>query len=340
LRLGRAEIAELLLRMGELAGPAQVDLVGLEGRARFTGERLRVLYWGNGLNRGFLSGLFLDRPAGVRLERHSTPLSASRSVRARESQFDVVIGELPALWARIVSAPAPICVPAWVRQSVRLRSGATWAPLKVMSEVRRHIRRHDYSVEFDSSVVDLRRYYLDYYYPYVTTRFADEAIVVPEDRFMHRARGLTLAKLYRRGDWIAGMLLHREAHCVRFGWFGAVECPPPPGASEVLDSACIEFARRANVREVVLGSARPSLADGVVRYKRRLGAEFTPTRLPPVSLYVSVRRGSEPALHCLIRQPLLRFVGGKAAVYRIQGNDGGIRLENLEPRGVAADGID
>jgi hypothetical protein len=45
------------------------------------------------------------------------------------------------------------------------------------------------------------------------------------------------------------------------------------------------------VRTVLLGASRPSLVDGVVRYKQKLGARICAVRYPQSQLGIAVDRG-------------------------------------------------
>ena len=110
------------------------------------------------------------------------------------------------------------------------------------------------------------------------------------------------------------MLLERSGTELRFRWFGASRSPPPDGASEALDVACIRRAHAGGVRTVLLGHSRPSLADGVVRYKQKLGARLRAVRYPQSRLGIAVDRGQRPMFERLNRRQLVTVRGGLVRV--------------------------
>ena len=101
---------------------------------------------------------------------------------------------------------------------------------------------------------------------------------------------------------------------MRFRWFGASRSPPPEGASDVLDVACIRRAHADGVRTVLLGHSRPSLVDGVVRYKHKLGARLCAVRYPQPKLGIAVDRGQRAMFERLNRRQLVTARGGLVQV--------------------------
>ena len=160
----------------------------------------------------------------------------------------------------------------------------------------------------------MRRFYRELYRPYVLARFGGGAIVVAEEEFVRTARGWTLARLHEGGRWAAGLLLERSGAVLRLRWFGASCSPPPDGASEVLDVACIRRAHAEGARTVLLGHSRPSLADGVLRYKQKLGARVRAVRYPQPRLGISVDRGQRAMFERLNRRRLITVHGERVRV--------------------------
>ena len=200
-------------------------------------------------------------------------------------------------------------MPAWVRQELRLSApvhGLHWpVPRRAAREVGRHLRRHGWTLELSTDERDLEGFYREYYLPYVTVRHGDDAVVVSWDHFLARAHGCAIAWLRQGQQRIAGMILFRRGNVLRFGWFGAVSCPAPAGASEVLDALVLRHCLEGGVTHVVLGNARPCEADGVFRYKRKLGATARSCPFPQSTLEIDARSGHSGVLACLRERPLL-----------------------------------
>lgn len=327
-------LRSLRLRLSPLFGPAGLQVVRLYGPAKFTGAPIRALYAGNGGNEAFLRGLFFEQAAREPLAHHSTPWRLDSRLRRLAGDVDLCLSELPPLWAALDPAHAMLRVPAWVRQVITLPASSPGRlfPHAVEREVSRHIRRRGYRIDFSTGEGDARRFFHDLYQPYVRARFGAEAVLVTEQAFLARCRGQTLARLWAGDCLLAGMLLLRRGGTLRLGWFGAAADPPPAGASEVLDVLAIRHAHGHGARRVVLGNSRPCLADGVLRYKARLGGRLSMAAFPQAALGISFRQPGAAVLECLARQPLIARMGQSAlGVYCVRG--GGIRLERFDGSG-------
>ena len=319
-------LREFLQRGSELTGPLRSTIIRLEGPARFSGEPLTALYFGSGQNLGFLEQLFFESPQRSTLASVGNPLRLRIGEKSRTSQVDLMLGDLPPLWQALLPNDAALRLPAWLSQVVDLPESGPLLPRKLEREVGRHRRQQGYRVEFSSDEGDARHFYRELYAPYLHARFGPDAVVVPEARMIAQLRGKILAKLYQDDRWLLGLALAHEGKVVRFGWFGSARNPPPVGASETLDWLCIQHARDSGTRQVVMGSSRPCLSDGIVRYKLKFGARFAATRLPPAQLAICVRTDRPAVLECLQRQPLIRVQRGRTRVYRVEQAEHGARV--------------
>jgi hypothetical protein len=196
---------------------------------------------------------------------------------------DIVVTERPPLWALLGGRMGAIRVPAWIRQELRLvaRPGQSWTLGRHLErEVQRQIRRHEYRLVLSDASADKTTFFNDLYLPYISARHGSSAVIVEQRKFAKVAATATLAQLFAGTSWTAGMLLRRRADTLRFGWFGSRQNPPSPGASEVLDVLCIKAAAAQGIRCINFGNSRPSLIDGVARYKRKFGAQFVMPSYP------------------------------------------------------------
>lgn len=306
--------AGLAKHLGLLAGAAPPIVAEFTGRVDADGAEVRARYVGSGVNCDYLVGLVMDEPR----ERARHPLPSYRHVASAASapgsggaDVAAVLTDLPALWGMLTPRRAQYRFPAWIRQELALPpADARWVlPRAVEREAARLARRHGYTLGFTADEESLRRFYAELYRPYVLARFGGGAIVVAERDFVAAARGCTLAVLSERDRWTAGVLLERSGAELRFRWFGAACSPPPEGASDVLDVACIRRAHADGVRTIMLGASRPSLVDGVVRYKRKLGARLCAVRYPQAKLGIAVARGQRALFDRLNRRQLVEVRG-------------------------------
>jgi hypothetical protein len=320
-----------MLAAGQLMSPAHVRIIRLEGTCLGSNQVLVALYAGNEVNRHFLQTLLFDRVTTTVQDELPVPIGLSRYLRRAAGTASVILTDLPPAWSPL-AGEAQFRFPAWIRQQVLLPADGSMLPARIIRDLKRHSGR-PYSTEFSDAAADGERFYDELYAPYVLARFGPGAYVVPRERFLRRLAGNFLAKLNYEGAWIAGTILYRERDSLRLGWFGCRTCPPPRGASVVLDAACIRHARSIGLRRIVLGSSRPSLVDGSTRYKSRFGAQIVSTRLPSQSLSIGVRAWTTELATCLDDRALVRLRGATTLVHRIDRRDREckVRLEEVHP---------
>jgi len=114
------------------------------------------------------------------------------------------------------------------------------------------------------------------YEPYVAQRFGALALPVPRHVLRHARRRGTLLLVERSGRAVAGAVLERAAGDLRILVFGAdlaADVPPTTGVEACYYHA-IRHAVANGFRRLGLGTCRPVLSDGVLRYKRKWGAHL------------------------------------------------------------------
>jgi hypothetical protein len=303
-----------------LVAPLSLRHVQLAGTARFGETPLTAHYLGGGRNLGWLTRLLFHTATTAEIATDVRPWQLRRTLRNAVGESDIVLTELPPVWSPLQRSCSDIVIPAWIRQEVTVvldAAGTVQLPREVARKVARHIRRHDYRLELTRDAKDIESFYTRFYLPYIRSRFRHAAGLVAEETFLRRARGDTLAKLLSEDGWVAGMLLSGSGDTLRFGWFGAISDPPPPGASAALDALCMQHAAARGMTRVVLGNSRPCLTDGVVAYKQQFGARIVPTRYPQVTLGIGVLRWSSGLIRCLHEQPLIGVRRGRLFRYGI-----------------------
>ena len=280
-----------------LASPRKLHIDLLHGRLRTDGSDLCAIYAGNGSNAEYLIGALFDgTPSRTRLAQ-CRPFALASTLQRHASRAEILLCERVPLWSAIGPRMGDVRVPAWIRQELRMKqSGERWILGRHLErEVERHIRRQGYRVVMSDAAADKNTFFEEFYLPYLQSRHGAGAITASREKFSEVASGATLAKLFAGDTWSAGMLLQHRAETLRFGWFGSRNNPPAPGASEVLDVLCIRDALQRGIRCINFGNSRPSLVDGIVRYKSKFGAEVVMPRYPQTVLEFQLR-SDRPAL--------------------------------------------
>ncbi len=327
-------LSELARHVRLLCGPLETQVVRIDGALRSSQRALQARYCGTGASLPFLCKLlFADcRQQLLRID-HLPALSNGRAFTDLDRRrADITIIERPPAWQLLSFGAADISVPAWVQQVIELPAasgdGGPALPRLLMREVARHERRSGFALDYTDDPAAKREFFHRLYEPYVAQRFGEGAVRVSEAFFLHRARDQELARLRCNGEWIAGVLLHRHELTLRFGWFGALPGPTVPGASEVLDALIIERAAREGVKTVQFGNSRPSLEDGVVRYKRRFGAKVRAARFPQAMINLYVHQWSPPLAQRLNDAQLIGTRRSAPFVHRIVERDGRFSVEH------------
>lgn len=304
--------------IASLAVPVAQPVQRLTGTLIGNGAPVTMIYAGAPAAAEFILGSLCEIEHRAAIGRLGSPLELrSEAFVALSAAADLVAMEVPWAWQRCLPDGTQWCMPAWVSQEVQASDcGTIVLPAPLRKEVRRHERRQGYELHFSTDETDLQRFYGTLYRPYVEARHGSGAVVVDEREFFAVSRGMTLAVLTSSGDWVAGLLLQRRATTLHFGWFGSASVPPRPGASEVLDARVLEWAAQNGIRCVIMGHSRPSLADGVVRYKRRFGANVRPTRFPQRVLGLRIQRWPPALVAAIEAARFVAFRDGQLEVYR------------------------
>lgn len=286
-----------LRTIASLAVPLEMPLERIEGRLRASGTPFTLLHAGPRESADFIARSLCDVGSRSAVGTLSSPLALrGAGFQAVCRGADLVAMDVPHLWQACMPSGTQWRMPAWVSQQMVAQGAARiTVPRRVAKESRRHVRHQGYEVRFLAGERELARFYATMYRPYVAARFGSGAVVVDQARFVADSRKTTLALVTADGEWEAGVLLDLRGDTLSLGWFGARTAPPRAGASEVLDVAVLEWAAARGVTRVVMGHSRPSLANGVVQYKARLGAVVLPTRFPQRTIGLWTLRWS-PAL--------------------------------------------
>lgn len=305
-----------LQTIATLATPLALPVMRYEGRLHGSQAPARIVAAGLAPTTDFIADTLMDVGRREPAPELPSPLALSGAGFSDASaDADVVAAEVPPLWRFALPVRAAPRFPSWVSQEILAPAGGRLElPGEARREAARLARREDYEVRFSDAAEHALAFYEDHYRPYVTQRFGTGALVVDAARFLAVSRNMMLARLEARGAWIAGMLFRIAGGTLQLGWFGSRAFPAPAGASEVLDVGVIEHAAGRGATRAVLGHSRPSLADGVVRYKARFGAVIRPTRFPQRVIGLEARRPAPEVVAALNAARFVSFPAGRAGM--------------------------
>jgi hypothetical protein len=260
--LADAFVAVTLLRgvTAHEGRPATMLVAGREKRVRWLIER------------------FFAAPPERETRGHVPAWRLARTLRQARGSADLTVAHL----ARASSASLGfgddyLPVPDWIG----MRLVAPFAPDGAgrlghdLSLDLRRVRLGRWAAEVSHRASDFTAFYRDMYVPYVRGRHGADAYIQSDRRLRRTFRQGGLLWVSRDGERRAGLLFeHRQGTLVSAAT-GAAGDPARPlreGAIAATYVHMLDYARSAGCAEIDLRGSRPSLDDGVTRYKRKWGA--------------------------------------------------------------------
>lgn len=298
-------------------GTFAVDVVRLQGCDPATGERLALIYIGDGADLDYVRDLaFPSGAIATGLERRRSPLAVRALLRRHGTGADIVVIDTRLAIERLIVPRAFHRLPRWVKQTLAVggpeRALHARVGTSTLAWARRVFRRYGYRIDLAATDQGRMQFFQELYRPFLRARFGADAIVVDEDRFRHETRGAGVLRLWSGNEVVAGALVRAVGTELQIVWFGARTDAVDRGLkgfADALDYAALCLARRGGFERLHFGSSRPSLADGVLRYKQKWGATPALGRLPRADLRLAVDPASAAARGFLSRARLIVRVG-------------------------------
>jgi len=320
LRFVREEIEEWLYVLQERVGAARRvrwTARWLAGRERHTGAPLRVRYVGA---LETFDDLVARLYADYTIERQETgllPGVARRFLGAPESGIDLLVGDLPWPYYRLLPAHGALRVPGWIVQKLPLAE--TWDG--VVAGFRRNtratdlrkIRKHGIAARMTRSSAEIDHFYERLYLPYARRRFGPLALVDSHREIASYGRRGGLLQVVSGQRVLAGVILFPWRATLHFLWIGLADDLEPALADAAQSGVyyfAIQQAYAGGSEELDLSYTRPLLDSVIYRYKRKWGAgvvddwRLGEIRLRPLHLGPAVRS-------CFVHQPWIARSGGR-----------------------------
>src|SRR5262245_3445617 len=304
----------------------------LDGVTRVDARPLSCIVAADELSsRYWMRTLFADPPAERTLgEMPALAVQATAERLAPTVELSLWQASWPVSRLAGGSAVVPASVPMWLDTAAPLDASIGREPGRGSrhEEVRR-ARRLALACRPTSAPHDWADFRRSLYEPYTRRRFGELFIDVPAYVLRHARRQGRLLLLEDRGRAVAGAVLERWGGDARVLVFG-VETDGPTRPTTLL-AACyyhaIAYALAAGVMRFSLGTTRPTLSDGVLRYKRKWGATIGRPRTWDTFL---LRYRNTPAVRAVLTDaPLVLDRGrhGLAALVGAVGRDPRAHLE-------------
>lgn len=257
----------------------KADAILLSGKERHSGESLRVFYFGVGENLAYLTELLYAEHEAAIQATDVAPWRAGRWWKTYQSQVDLVILDLPWPVCRMAPGDGFLSVAPWVNMVVPIAD--TWEAVverwskNVRGEDLRRIRKYQLNYRITDSEQAFRNFYHAFYVPYVSKRFGDAVFIEPEQKVVSVHEYGELIEIVHEDTVIAAGILIEIYNSLGFHWTGMPDDLEPrmrDAAFAALYYFILRLAYERGFHEVDCFTSRPTLGDGVLRYKRKWGA--------------------------------------------------------------------
>jgi GNAT acetyltransferase-like protein len=248
----------------------------LEGPARGTGEPLACLVATDDLSARYWASTFFASPPAETVLGDIPALSIPATAARLASSGDLSLWQTP--WPVSTlgrGARVPSWLPLWLdtdRPLEQVIAGDRSGRAARKNDVRR-VQRLGLTVRVTTDPAAYDAFRRNFYEPYVRQRFGDLLVALPSHAFTHARRNGWLLLAEHEGRPVGGAVIERWAGHPRVLVFGVEPNGPLPAGA--LLEACyyhaIRFAVERGFRRLSLGTCRPVLTDGVLRYKRKWG---------------------------------------------------------------------
>lgn len=260
----------------------KADALLLSGRERHSGESLKVFYFGLGENLAYLTELMYDAHETAEVGLDINPLRAQSWVSRYRAGVDLVVLDLPWPACGLIPGRGFLALPPWINMVIPL--GDTWEAVvgrwarNAKGVDLRRIRKYQLTFRTTDSEAAFHAFYHSLYVPYVRKRFGAAAFIEPEGKIVSIHEFGEIIEVLREDKVIAAGILIHTGGSLGFPWTGMpVDVDPRTldGAFAGLYYFIVRLAYERGCEEVNCFTNRPSLSDGVLRYKRKWGARLS-----------------------------------------------------------------
>jgi hypothetical protein len=272
-------------------------VVGLSGKSRFGGGKLRVLYAGTKPFLEYFKGSAFDEPPREELlgVHNITDLGDVRQC----DEWDLALFRGHANYARLGFFPRAFFVPEWVAGTASLAQQQAYEKTsRSRKRDRALLDRKGVTHRVTRDGGDLDFFYEHMYLPYVSTRHGQSAFLVQRDEMMARvaASDGRLVQILVDGEPVAGSLIIVENGRPRLYSLGVLEDDRPLmryGVGTAIYLYSYDHLVESGFTDVHMGWSRSLLSDGTLYFKQRLGLRLMDTS--PIGHFLLPGHRSEAA---------------------------------------------
>lgn len=272
-----------LKRLSSLALPVtrwRVPVTMLHGQAP-EGEAATLLVGGTGACQHYIASRFFageprQEPLGrVPLWR----LDAFLKEAGRRADLTAIC--LDRHSARLLPSQDWLRSPAWIDSRIQMQvQNAVRESARTSSSAARDlcaVRKNQFECVLSREAADFDIFYDKFYTSYILWRYQKHAQLSPRRGLRQRFKRGFILWVVRGGERLAGLLVTQAGQTLKMEVLGLAngrEDLLRQGVLAALYVNVIRFAQQQGCCEVITGGSRPSLHDGLLRYKRKWGVSL------------------------------------------------------------------
>ena len=251
----------------------------LRGPTQLNGRLGTVIIAGSEHEAGYLIHRFFEaeyqrEPLG------KVPLwDLGNTLKQLRTSADLMIAHVDQFYARMFLSADYLAVPEWVGSSLALPEDINELAnknYKLRRELKR-VSRNNFTYELSRVEEAFERFYCTMFIPFIRKRYGEQSVIrnIHQMRRMFHQGGLFFIK--RNNQPVAGLLFEQrneQLRSIAFGTINGESKPVEEGAFASLYLLLVKHAYVSGCKLVDFGGCRPSLSDGVLRYKHKWGVSL------------------------------------------------------------------
>jgi len=254
---------------------SKLDLWILNGEETTSHQELSIFYAGTEINRNYIAKLAYDTSYSKTHLGKVWIWQIPNVVREKGRACSLVVIAVHKLLWRFLAKRTYFSIPFWVssRGDISPDDYLLAKNKSVESDIRR-IRNNKLLFEITQNPSQFDNFYHNMYRPYIAVSHGSGAIIAEYDYMKKEFKNGELLLIKKEDEYIAGGLMVYKKKLWRPAYLGVKDGNSSyvkNGAIAAIFLFWIRVLRQKGQKELDLGSSRPFLKDGVLRYKRKWG---------------------------------------------------------------------
>lgn len=221
-----------------------------------------------------------------------------------------------------------LALPYWIKQKIELSDDWDAQLARMRRKTRREAQRMIRKFELRTHIVsgeDYAEEFYDYLYaPYIRSRHGDSALVIDRTAAINKLQRSKIVQLLVEEKVIGAAQIDVQGSVLALGWTGLTDFQDKPelrGAADALDFFCMKHAFDAGCKVIDMGHSRSVLSDGILRYKKKWGANVSAGVVPQGLIKLEVRELSKACHYFLSNNPILSATDSKLEAHVVLPNE-------------------